>query len=75
MTRSTISRLVNVLEHWLPFWACLSGTVVPISPLIEYGAPSNDCACPGLEAQLREILDFIGALEKRSTNVSGSRSP
>jgi hypothetical protein len=65
MTRSTISRVVKVLEHWLPFWACLSGTVVPVSPLVEDGDLSDAYVCPCLEAQLREILDFVGLQERR----------
>jgi hypothetical protein len=65
MTRSTIRRVVKALEHWLPFWACLSGTVVPVSPVVEQGDLSDSGACPALEAQLREILDFVGLQERR----------
>jgi hypothetical protein len=65
MTRSTIGRVVNVLEHWLPFWACLSGTVVPVRPFADDRALSDRGACPGLEAQLRELLEFVAAQEKR----------
>jgi hypothetical protein len=57
--------VVKVLEHWLPFWVCLSGTVVPVSPPVEDGDLSDFYACPGLEAQLREIRDFVGLQERR----------
>jgi hypothetical protein len=65
MTRSTIGRVVKLLEHWLPYWACLSGTVVPVSPMIDDAALSDFHACPGLEAQLLEILEFVRLQEKR----------
>jgi hypothetical protein len=65
MTRSTISRVVKVLEHWLPFWACLSGAAVPIRPFVDDSAFPDGGACPCLEAQLREILDFVASQEKR----------
>ena len=65
MTQSTIGRVVKLLEHWLPFWACLSGTVIPVSPLVEDRTAYGAYTCPGLEAQLHEILDFVRLQEKR----------
>jgi hypothetical protein len=65
MTRSTIGRVVKLLEHWLPLWACLSGTVMPVSPLVEYRTLSDVYECPGLEAQLQEILAFVGQQERK----------
>ena len=65
MTRSTISRVVKLLEHWLPLWACLSGTVVPVGALVDESTLSEVCECPGLAAQLFEILDFVRQQERK----------
>lgn len=57
-------RVFDLLERWLPLFACLSG-VVPVSEVSRDGAALDPDTIPDLEEQLREILDFV-ALQERS---------
>jgi hypothetical protein len=57
-------RLISLLEGWLPLFACLSGAVVPVSQVIGDGAALDADTRPDLDAQLHEILGFVGLQEQ-----------
>lgn len=54
-----VTRVLRLLEQWLPALACLSGVVVPVSQGIPDGVASDAATVPDLDAQLHEILDFV----------------
>ncbi len=60
-----MKRVIDLLERWLPVFACLSGIVLPVGEQIGNGAASNPDAVPDIDEQLGEILDFI-ALQEQS---------
>ena len=62
-----MSRILRLLEQWLPLWACLSGAVVPISQVIAVGVPDTGASAT-LGAQLDDILDFV-ALQEQAWRV------
>lgn len=58
-------RILRALERWLPFFARISGAIVPV------GQEKRDCLAAdaadsrGLDAQMHEILDFVLLLERQ----------
>lgn len=54
-----MTRVLRLLEQWLPLLACYSGVVVPVSQVIPDGVASDAATAPDLDAQLHEILDFV----------------
>jgi hypothetical protein len=54
-----MSRMISLLEGWLPLFACLSGAVVPVSQVIGDGSAWDADTRPDLDAQLHEILGFV----------------
>jgi hypothetical protein len=57
-------RVIKLLEGWLPLFACLSGTVIPVSQVIGDGPASDADTRPDLDSQLHEILGFVGLQEQ-----------
>ena len=47
-----MTRVIRLLEQWLPHLAYLSGFVVPVSQV-------DANTVPDLDQQLQEILDFV----------------
>jgi hypothetical protein len=54
-----MTRVIKLLEQWLPLLAGFSGVVVPVSQVISDDAASDAEAVPDLDQQLQEILDFV----------------
>ncbi|HZK73839.1 MAG TPA: hypothetical protein VFD88_07555 [Clostridia bacterium] len=58
-------RVIRLLERCLPALACLSGAVVPLNAMIGDGPESDPAPGPDLDAQMREIVDFVALQEQR----------
>ena len=58
-----MSRVMRLLEQWLPLWACLSGAIVPASQEFDAGVPDTK-ASAALGAQLDDILKCVALQEQ-----------
>jgi hypothetical protein len=63
-----MTRVIRLLERWLPLLAGLSGVVVPV-----YNSRFDDEAPPSLEHQLQEILDFVAFQELHGRSARPGR--
>jgi hypothetical protein len=63
--RSALTRILRVLEQSLPELAYLSCVVPPAGSMVVQGMGPQPFAAPELDAQLREILEFVALQERR----------
>ncbi|MFI4972750.1 MAG: hypothetical protein WB682_08425 [Candidatus Dormiibacterota bacterium] len=56
--------MIRLLEQCLPAFACISGAVVPVIPMVGDEPAWGDARVPDLDAQMQEIVDFVVLQEK-----------